>query len=143
MHSIQVAGKGALASGKCVTQKGLFTIAQNSPRCSKTSAHSKVLTTYPFARACMQQAKDVHVQTMGQHVFPGDVLTHVDGSPADKMSQAVLRQYLAQARPEIEITIAPLSPLRRKRPSSTRLHETFLSDDTVKEPSSMADDIND
>ncbi|KAH7983816.1 hypothetical protein HPB52_014591 [Rhipicephalus sanguineus] len=88
------------------------------------------------------RAKDVRVQTVGQNLFPGDVLTHVDGTPADKMSHSILRQYMAKARPEIQVTIAPLSPLRRKRPSSTRLHETFMSDDSVGEPSSVAADIN-
>ncbi|XP_065293016.1 microtubule-associated serine/threonine-protein kinase 2-like isoform X3 [Dermacentor albipictus] len=91
----------------------------------------------------VQRAKDVRVQTVGQNLFPGDVLTHVDATPADKMSHSILRQYLAKARPEIQITIAPLSPLRRKRPSSTRLHETFMSDDSVGEPSSVAAEIND
>ncbi|XP_054919010.2 uncharacterized protein [Dermacentor andersoni] len=91
----------------------------------------------------VQRAKDVRVQTVGQNLFPGDVLTHVDATPADKMSHSILRQYLAKARPDIQITIAPLSPLRRKRPSSTRLHETFMSDDSVGEPSSVAADIND
>ncbi|XP_037508541.1 uncharacterized protein LOC119385053 [Rhipicephalus sanguineus] len=90
----------------------------------------------------VQRAKDVRVQTVGQNLFPGDVLTHVDGTPADKMSHSILRQYMAKARPEIQVTIAPLSPLRRKRPSSTRLHETFMSDDSVGEPSSVAADIN-
>nr|XP_037276578.1 uncharacterized protein LOC119169649 [Rhipicephalus microplus] len=91
----------------------------------------------------VQRAKDVHVQTVGQNLFPGDVLTHVDGTPADKLSHSILRQYLAKARPEIQVTIAPLSPLRRKRPSSTRLHETFMSDDSVGEPSSAAAETND
>ncbi|XP_077551466.1 uncharacterized protein LOC144165224 [Haemaphysalis longicornis] len=91
----------------------------------------------------IQRAQDACVTTVGQSLFPGDVLTHVDGRPADKMSQSVLRQYLAQARAEIQITVVPLSPLRRKRPSSTRLQETVMSDESAGEPNSMAADIDD
>ncbi|KAH9372367.1 hypothetical protein HPB48_000768 [Haemaphysalis longicornis] len=87
----------------------------------------------------IQRANDVRVQTAGKHIFPGDVLTEVDGRPADKMNHSVLHEYLCQVRPEIQITIVPLSPLRRNRPSSTRLQETFLlSDDSAREARSAA-----
>ncbi|CAN8019698.1 unnamed protein product, partial [Ixodes persulcatus] len=86
----------------------------------------------------IQRAKDVRIRNREHHLFPGDILTHVDGEPADRLSQAMLRQSMSRARPELLITIAPLSPLRKKRPSSTRLHETFLSDDSAGEPSSNA-----
>ncbi|EEC19050.1 serine/threonine protein kinase, putative [Ixodes scapularis] len=86
----------------------------------------------------IQRAKDVRIRNREHHLFPGDILTHVDGEPSDRLSQAMLRQSMSRARPELLITIAPLSPLRKKRPSSTRLHETFLSDDSAGEPSSNA-----
>lgn len=86
----------------------------------------------------VDRAKDVSIQTRFRCLFPGDVLTHVEELPASQMSQSKLCQALANAGPDLEITICPLSPLRRKRPSSTRLHETFLSDESADEPSSVA-----
>ncbi|XP_064457164.1 microtubule-associated serine/threonine-protein kinase 4-like [Ornithodoros turicata] len=86
----------------------------------------------------VQKVKDVHIRTRDRRLFPGDILTHVDDTPLDKVTQVVLRKWLSKARSELQITIALLSPLRRKRPSFTRLHETLLTDDSVDEPSCAA-----
>lgn len=80
----------------------------------------------------------MRILTKDCNLLPGDILTQVDGYNAEKQSQASLRQLLAKAGAELQITIAPLSPLRKRRPSSTRLHETVwstfsVSDKTIDE----------
>lgn len=84
----------------------------------------------------VQKATDVQVVTPGKRMYPGDVLLMLDGVPVDTMDQHGLRAALAKAANELNITIAPMSPLRLKRPSYTRLHETVVTD--APEPSAKA-----
>ncbi|KAH7973942.1 hypothetical protein HPB49_007604 [Dermacentor silvarum] len=62
----------------------------------------------------------------------------IDGVPVDTMDQYGVRTALAKGANELNITIAPMSPLRLKRPSYTRLHETVMTDENVPEPSAKA-----
>ncbi|KAH6921985.1 hypothetical protein HPB50_007240 [Hyalomma asiaticum] len=84
----------------------------------------------------VQKATDVQVVTPGKRMYPGDVLLMLDGVPVDTMDQYGLRAALAKAANELNVTIAPMSPLRLKRPSYTRLHETVVTD--APEPSAKA-----
>ncbi|XP_064457181.1 microtubule-associated serine/threonine-protein kinase 3-like isoform X2 [Ornithodoros turicata] len=86
----------------------------------------------------IDRVKDVYLLSRFRGLFPGDIITHIENVSVSQMSQAALRQSLANGGPELQMTIAPLSPLRQRRPSSTRLRETFLSNDSVGEPSSVA-----
>lgn len=92
-----------------------------------------------FRLHIVHQTRDVCILTRNRNLLHGDILTDVDQEPTDQLSQSMLEEVLSKSGPEVEITIAPLSPLRKVRPSSTRLQETFLTDDTVAEPSSAAD----
>ncbi|XP_064458679.1 uncharacterized protein LOC135369014 [Ornithodoros turicata] len=81
----------------------------------------------------IQRAQDVQVVTPGKALYPGDILTMVEGVPVDAMDAAGVKAALAKgAKPEMAITIAPISPLRVKRPSFTRLHETVVADADIK-----------
>ncbi|XP_077545030.1 microtubule-associated serine/threonine-protein kinase 3-like [Haemaphysalis longicornis] len=86
----------------------------------------------------VQQVGDVHIVTPNKKLFPGDMLVVVDGVPVDNMDQKDVRAALANGGDEINITIAPMSPLRMRRPSFTRLHETVMTDANLPEPSGNA-----
>lgn len=86
----------------------------------------------------IQKVTNAQVLTANKNLYPGDILTMVDGVPVDNMDQAGVQAALKKGANEINITIAPMSPLRLKRPSFTRLHETVMTDANVKEPSSIA-----
>lgn len=86
----------------------------------------------------IQKTTDVQVVTPNKMMFPGDVLVMVDGAPVDNLDQYGVKAALAKGANELSITIAPMSPLRLKRPSYTRLHETVMTDANVPEPSAKA-----
>ncbi|KAH9377326.1 uncharacterized protein LOC144146391 [Haemaphysalis longicornis] len=76
--------------------------------------------------------------TANKNMYPGDVLVMIEGTPVDSMDWYGVRAALSKGADEITITIAPMSPLRLKRPSYTRLHETVMTDANVPEPSAKA-----
>ncbi|XP_075526577.1 uncharacterized protein LOC142558313 [Dermacentor variabilis] len=86
----------------------------------------------------IQKVTNAQVVTPNKFLYPGDVLLMVDGVPVDTMDQYGVRAALAKGANELNITIAPMSPLRLKRPSYTRLHETVMTDENVPEPSAKA-----
>ncbi|KAH7973826.1 hypothetical protein HPB49_005337 [Dermacentor silvarum] len=92
----------------------------------------------PTLQRCLLQATDVQVTTPNKHMYPGDVLLMVDGVPVDTMDQYGVKSALAKGANELSVTMAPMSPLRLRRPSYTRLHETVMSDAHVPEPSAKA-----
>lgn len=86
----------------------------------------------------IQTVTNAQVITPNKNIFPGDVLLMVDGAPVDNMDQYGVKAALARGANDISITIAPMSPVRLKRPSYTRLHETVMTDENVPEPSGKA-----
>ncbi|XP_077528295.1 microtubule-associated serine/threonine-protein kinase 1-like [Haemaphysalis longicornis] len=76
----------------------------------------------------IQTVSGAQVVTPNKVIFPGDVLLMVAGASVNEMSERGLKTALAGGANEITITIAPISPLRLKRPSYTRLHETVVTD---------------
>ncbi|KAH9374904.1 hypothetical protein HPB48_021333 [Haemaphysalis longicornis] len=86
----------------------------------------------------VQTVSDPQVITPNKRIFPGDVLLMVGGTPVENMDQYAVRAALAKGANEITITIAPMSPVRVKRPSYTRLHETIMTDENLPEPSARA-----
>lgn len=86
----------------------------------------------------VQTVCNAQVITPGKNIFPGDVLLMIDGAPVDTMDQYGVKAALARGANDISITIAPMSPVRLKRPSYTRLHETVMTDENVAEPSAKA-----
>ncbi|KAH9366271.1 hypothetical protein HPB48_008309 [Haemaphysalis longicornis] len=86
----------------------------------------------------IQTVTNPQVITSGKQVYPGDVLIMIEGAPVDNMDQYAVKAALAKGANEITITIAPMSPVRLKRPSFTRLHETVMTDANLPEPSAKA-----
>ncbi|KAH6923188.1 hypothetical protein HPB50_024657 [Hyalomma asiaticum] len=86
----------------------------------------------------IQKVNNPQILTPNKFIYPGDVLLMVDGVTVDTMDQYGIKSALARGANEINITIAPMSPLRVKRPSFTRLHETVMTDEHVPEPSAKA-----
>ncbi|KAH9378260.1 hypothetical protein HPB48_011467 [Haemaphysalis longicornis] len=86
----------------------------------------------------IQAVEGAQVATANKFLFPGDVLLMINGAPVENMDQYGVKAALCKGGNEITITIAPMSPLRLKRPAYTRLHETILTDENVPEPSVKA-----
>ncbi|CAN7993088.1 unnamed protein product, partial [Ixodes hexagonus] len=86
----------------------------------------------------IQKVTNAQILTPNKSLYPGDILVMIEGAPVDNMDGAGVKAALAKGANEINITIAPISPLRLKRPSFTRLHETVMTDADVKEPSAIA-----
>ncbi|XP_075730421.1 uncharacterized protein LOC142772156 isoform X2 [Rhipicephalus microplus] len=86
----------------------------------------------------IQKLTNVQIVTPKKFIYPGDVLLMINGQAVDTMDQYGVKSMLARGANEISITIAPMSPLRLKRPSYTRLHETVMTDQNVPEPSGKA-----
>ncbi|KAL1483821.1 hypothetical protein MTO96_032931, partial [Rhipicephalus appendiculatus] len=86
----------------------------------------------------IQKLTNVQIVTPNKFIYPGDVLLMVNGQAVDTMDENGVKSLLARGANEINITIAPMSPIRLKRPSYTRLHETIMTDQNVPEPSGKA-----
>ncbi|XP_064454955.1 microtubule-associated serine/threonine-protein kinase 2-like isoform X2 [Ornithodoros turicata] len=64
-------------------------------------------------------------------LYPGDVITHVDGTALSKLSMELMLQTLSTGRPEATLTIVPFAPFREKRIKLSKLRETAISDSNV------------
>ncbi|XP_064458683.1 microtubule-associated serine/threonine-protein kinase 4-like isoform X2 [Ornithodoros turicata] len=84
----------------------------------------------------VQKVIKLNVTTPGVTIYPGDILTHVEDISVESFTHAILKSTLTKAKGEVRITIAAISPLRKKRPSYTRLHETVITDTNMDTPSS-------
>lgn len=71
-------------------------------------------------------------------MYPGDIVTHVDDIAVESFTQGIMKNTLAKQRAELKVTIAAMSPLRKRRHSYTRLHETVMTDTNVETPTSNA-----
>ncbi|KAL1429240.1 hypothetical protein MTO96_016569 [Rhipicephalus appendiculatus] len=85
-----------------------------------------------------QKVGNLNVSSPGKTIFPGDIVTHVDDIPVESFTQTMMKTTLTKTKAEVKITIAAISPLRKRRPSYTRLHETVMTDTNVETPSSDA-----
>ncbi|CAN7990850.1 unnamed protein product [Ixodes pacificus] len=71
-------------------------------------------------------------------VYPGDVVTHVDGTSLDLLSRDQVLQLLSTAKKEVTLTVVPLSPMRVKRIINSKFHETAMTDTNVASKSTGA-----
>lgn len=78
------------------------------------------------------------VTATGKYIYVGDIIMQLDGQPVDNLTQALLKSTLSRYGTELKITVAAISPLRQKRHSYTRMHETVMSDTNLETPSSNA-----
>ncbi|XP_075743971.1 uncharacterized protein LOC142802809 [Rhipicephalus microplus] len=72
-------------------------------------------------------------------VFPGDVLFEIDGTPLDGLSRSNVDQLLSSGKPEITLSVVPLSPMRKRRFLISKMHETGMSDTNVASKSTAAE----
>lgn len=71
------------------------------------------------------------VVTLNKCIFPGDLLLMINGATVENMDQNSVKAALCKGGNEISITIAPMSPLRIKRPAYIRGHETVPAVDNA------------
>ncbi|KAH7960022.1 hypothetical protein HPB49_016229 [Dermacentor silvarum] len=79
------------------------------------------------------------VSSNNRMVFPGDVLFEIDGTKVEGMSRMQVDQILGAGKPEVTLSVAPLSPLRKRRFLVSKLHETGMTDINVPSKSTAAD----
>ncbi|XP_050049503.2 uncharacterized protein [Dermacentor andersoni] len=79
------------------------------------------------------------VSSNNKKVFPGDVLFQIDGESVEGMSRLQVDQLLGAGKPEVTLSVAPLSPLRKRRFLISKLQETGLTDINVPSKSTAAD----
>ncbi|KAL1420816.1 hypothetical protein MTO96_023672 [Rhipicephalus appendiculatus] len=72
-------------------------------------------------------------------VFPGDVLFEIDGTPVDGLSRSHVDQLLSSGKPEITLSVVPLSPMRKRRFLISKMQETGMSDTNVASKSTAAE----
>ncbi|KAK8784211.1 hypothetical protein V5799_009423 [Amblyomma americanum] len=86
----------------------------------------------------VEKVANLNVSTTGKTIYPGDIVTHLDDIPVESLTQTMMKTTLAKTKAEVKVTIAAISPLRKRRPSYTRLHETVMTDTNIETPSSDA-----
>lgn len=64
-------------------------------------------------------------------LYPGDVVTHVDGTSLATLTRDQVLQMLSVLRKEATLTIVPLSPFRQKRVQISKLRETAMTDSNI------------
>ncbi|XP_049271155.1 microtubule-associated serine/threonine-protein kinase 3 [Rhipicephalus sanguineus] len=72
-------------------------------------------------------------------VFPGDVLFEIDGTSVDGLSRSHVDQLLSSGKPEITLSVVPLSPMRKRRFLISKMQETGMSDTNVASRSTAAE----
>ncbi|KAL3243697.1 hypothetical protein MRX96_020085 [Rhipicephalus microplus] len=90
------------------------------------------------ARCFVLLSADV-VTSNNKVLFPGDLLAQIDGTPVDGMSRQQVDHLLSCGKPEVTLSVIPLSPMRKKRLLLSRLRETNLTDINVPSKSTAAD----
>ncbi|XP_064457066.1 serine/threonine-protein kinase MRCK beta-like [Ornithodoros turicata] len=86
----------------------------------------------------VKKVSQLSVTATGKYIYVGDIVMQLDGQPVDHLTQATLKAALSRYGSELKITVAAISPLRQKRHSYTRMHETVMSDTNLETPSSNA-----
>ncbi|XP_065289955.1 microtubule-associated serine/threonine-protein kinase 3-like isoform X3 [Dermacentor albipictus] len=79
------------------------------------------------------------VSSNNKAVFPGDVLFEIDGAPVDGMSRPQVDHLLRAGKPEVTLSVVPLSPMREQRGLISKMNETGMSDMNVASRSTAAD----
>ncbi|XP_064459923.1 microtubule-associated serine/threonine-protein kinase 3-like isoform X2 [Ornithodoros turicata] len=74
-----------------------------------------------------------------RRLFPGDVLTHVDGTSLDGLTRDELMRVLQTGANEVTINVVALSPLRQKRLKISKLNETLITDANIPSKSTAAE----
>lgn len=72
-------------------------------------------------------------------LFPGDVVTHMDGTKLDSLVSEQVTQILSAGKKELTLTVIPLSPMRKGKIAISKLHETAMTDSKVPSKSTAAD----
>ncbi|KAK8782079.1 hypothetical protein V5799_016577 [Amblyomma americanum] len=61
-------------------------------------------------------------------VYPGDVVTQIDGVNLEGLTLDQVTQILNNATSDITLSVVPLSPMRVRRIPISKLHETAMTD---------------
>ncbi|KAH9375144.1 hypothetical protein HPB48_018723 [Haemaphysalis longicornis] len=76
--------------------------------------------------------------TNDKMIFPGDVLVDIDGVAVEGMSRRQVDLLLAAGKPEIALSVVPVSPMRKKRFLISKMQGSTMSDIKVPSKSTAA-----
>ncbi|XP_077553116.1 uncharacterized protein LOC144167830 [Haemaphysalis longicornis] len=94
-----------------------------------------------FSRCFIVTHADVSVDGKGA-VFPGDLVTMVDGDALETLTLAQVVQLLGRGKRALTLSLVPLSPLRRARILVSKLHDQTMTDANVASRSTAAAEVN-
>ncbi|KAH7971440.1 hypothetical protein HPB49_024149 [Dermacentor silvarum] len=94
-----------------------------------------------FTRCFVLTRADVNVSGKGS-VYPGDVVTTVDGTALETLTIEQVIQMLSMGKAEISLSIVPLSPMRAGRLMISKLQEQTITDASVPTRSTHAAETN-
>ncbi|KAL1429239.1 hypothetical protein MTO96_016568 [Rhipicephalus appendiculatus] len=78
------------------------------------------------------------VSSNNKMVYPGDVVFEINGTSVDGMSRPQVDQLLSTGKPEVTLSVVPLSPMRKNRYLLSKLLETGVTDMNVPSKSTAA-----
>ncbi|KAL3201771.1 hypothetical protein MRX96_042789 [Rhipicephalus microplus] len=94
-----------------------------------------------FTRCFVITRADVTVSGRGS-LYPGDVVTMVDGTALETLNVEQVLQMLGVGKAEISLSIVPLSPLRANRVLISKMQEQTITDASVPTRSTHAAEVN-
>ncbi|XP_077565132.1 uncharacterized protein LOC144180733 [Haemaphysalis longicornis] len=72
-------------------------------------------------------------------IFPGDVLLEIDGTAVRGMTRQQIDSLLSCGKPEMALSVVPLSPMRKKRFLLSKIQETCMTDMNLPSKSTGAE----
>ncbi|XP_077565133.1 uncharacterized protein LOC144180736 [Haemaphysalis longicornis] len=72
-------------------------------------------------------------------IFPGDVLLDIDGTAVRGMTRQQIDSLLSCGKPEMALSVVPLSPMRKKRFLLSKIQETCMTDMNLPSKSTGAE----
>ncbi|KAL3257997.1 hypothetical protein MRX96_016761 [Rhipicephalus microplus] len=72
-------------------------------------------------------------------VYPGDVLSHIDGVNLEGLTHQQVMQMLNTASGDVAVSVVPMSPMRTRPILLSKLHETAMTDSNVPSRTTAAD----
>lgn len=105
----------------------------------KTSLCKAVFLQAPRIYPCIPVQRVEASPTDNKLLFPGDIVTQIDGRRLDSKSIQEALQAAHLGQKELTLVIIPTSPFRQRRVIVSRLRETVLTDTLLPSKTTAAE----